>query len=570
MDILFFKVWRNLYIRNKILLDLELFEKNNTIVFYSLYELKNLKNKGYVKSIIYSCRDVVVTKDEWNSFTSLETINFLVPVDFKIVKELPNWIKEIKLDYFDDLLNFDCSFYPKSLTSLSNLNYNTFPIINNNGYDDEDYDYEEDDYDNYGYSALSNNNLQRPIKIPENIINLDFCYVETFDWKLSKIFKDSHKNKKLVSLSINDSVNDNGDSYLTIGDITNSFPSLKILKLPHYKVTLIPPPSLKSSTSTSSKNKKEKDEKEEDDKPQPLEKLIPKSVTDLSIGIDHNVKIVKGSIPNHIKSLSLQRMKTLSTIDKPTILSIEENSIPLSITKLEIDCTRINQLSSSSSSSIFPNSIKWLKLHGNSIKKLTKQILPNSLEVLEISDEIEIEDGSLPDTLKTLKIFSSFNNYDDEGNITNTIHINGNNESKVTHKLVSPIPQSVTCLSIDTEFIEPIKPGDIPNSVTQLEFGKLYNHSLSTVGIIPSNIRTLKILNRISIEPSVLSSSSSLVNLIINSDFNLNTLTTKNGLPSSLFRIIFLTNILNHSNYNSSINDLNIPSSIRIVNRIIG
>jgi hypothetical protein len=56
------------------------------------------------------------------------------------------------------------------------------------------------------------------------------------------------------------------------------------------------------------------------------------------------------------------------------------------------------------------------------------------------------------------------------------------------------IPDSVTILNFDFHFNQPLKKGDIPNSVTTLQFGSQFNQPLSS-DVIPNSVKEI-FLNR--------------------------------------------------------------------------
>ncbi|KAM9979555.1 hypothetical protein ACTFIY_008787 [Dictyostelium cf. discoideum] len=202
-------------------------------------------------------------------------------------------------------------------------------------------------------------------------------------------------------------------------------------------------------------------------------------------------------------------------------------------------------------SPLFPNSIKWLRLIGEPIRIINNKnsVLPKSLEILEISDDIEIEDGALLSINNTLHTFK----------VVNEKSFNQDDCSSIYKNFYSPLPNSLKCLVIDSQNFNQFKPNEIPSSVTSLEFGNKFSHFIKLPNIIPNNVLTLKILNQI-IKISV-PLPNSIITLFVNYKYDIIIIYNNNNNNTGSF-------IVDNSNFKTLIKQLEqLPNSIRIINK---
>ncbi|KAN0025426.1 hypothetical protein ACTFIU_003687 [Dictyostelium citrinum] len=556
---LFFKVWRNIYLKKLILQHAELFDLYNDIVIESRNGLLKFKNKEYVKSIIYSGSEKLL-KIDFIGYDSLETIEYkcIMECSIDIPNQIPNNIKLLILPTHNNY-NFNLSLLPNSITSI--INFNLYPEIYSGS----------SEYSKINNNIINNKNNNDKeddiILIPNNIKSL----IILDNNKTNNINNDNNSNNKI---NLNNLIKYNGHlefikvvnthgyfNELQVNNIT-MFRQLKVLNIPNFIYS-----DSKDHSNT-------------------LDKFIPKSVTDLTIGIRFNEIITKYTIPNNLKSFSLVINHYESRLNnnnnnfnnKIKVYGMfEKYSIPSSINKLSIDCSLIiNQITKedhyecddhfSDISPLFPNSIKWLRLIGEPIIIKNNGTLPKSLEILEISDDIEIEDGtllSINNTLHTFKVVY-------EKRLTQDY-----NSKSIYKNFYSPLPLTLKRLIIDSPNFHSFKPNQLPLSITFLEFGNKYNNDITKSGILPNNIKILKIINKlINISSNALPNS--IKTLIVNykSDLYLLNKTLKSSSPSllsSLKRLIIYNNsnafIVNDEYFKTIIRPLQLPDSIRIINK---
>ncbi|KAN0026830.1 hypothetical protein ACTFIV_007821 [Dictyostelium citrinum] len=553
---LFFKVWRNIYLKKLILQHAELFDLYNDIVIECRNGLLKFKNKEYVKSIIYSGSEKLL-KIDFIGYDSLETIEYkcIMECSIDIPNQIPNKIKQLTLPTHNNY-NFNLSLLPNSITSI--INFNLYPEI-----------YSSSEYSKTNNNIINNNNNNKNDKeddiilIPNNIKSLII---------LDNNKTNNSNNNSNNKINLNNLIKYNG--HLEFIKVVNSnsyfnelqannitiFRQLKVLNIPNfvYRDTI-------DHTNT-------------------LDKFIPKSVTDLTIGIRFNEIITKYTIPNNLKSLSLvinhyeSRLYNKNNNNNIKVYGMfEKYSIPSSIKKLSIDCSLIiNQISKedhyecddhvSDISPLFPNSIKWLRLIGEPIRIKNNGTLPKSLEILEISDDIEIEDGSLLSINNTLHTFKVVN----EKRLTQDY-----NSKSIYKNFYSPLPLTLKRLIIDSPNFQSFKSNQLPLSISFLEFGNKYNIDITKSGILPNNIKVLKIINKfINISSNALPNS--IITLIVNykSDLYLLNKTLKSSsksLLSSLKRLVIYNNsntfIVNDDYFKTIIRPLQLPDSIKIINK---
>ncbi|KAM9998766.1 hypothetical protein ACTFIY_008419 [Dictyostelium cf. discoideum] len=144
-DEIFFKIWRNILIRNEILYHLRLYNihLNNRIEFYNIDGISKYKYKYYLNKIkITRCHSLSVeqkiqygiseisfdflklsTFDENTIPTSIHTINFGICCKLDKINVIPNSVKTIKFDLERELLKI--GILPSSLTCIEfNDKYN--------------------------------------------------------------------------------------------------------------------------------------------------------------------------------------------------------------------------------------------------------------------------------------------------------------------------------------------------------------------------------------------------------------------------------------------------------------
>jgi hypothetical protein len=236
----------------------------------------------------------------------------------------------------------------------------------------------------------------------------------------------------------------------------------------------------------------------------------------------------------HVRELVVYNNRTLlhlpnqlRTLHIPSIDFFGPSIYPSTLTVLSFDCIVWR------TSATLPQSLK--RLYFKDFRSARLPILPSSLELLhaENADNLQIEPGDIPPSLRTLMLSSSKNEPIFETgtalNAISTLHTNGRLSratatswpKTLTHLHLEPhvepyclqvlvpslvflprsltmlhlggefnerirrgvLPQSLTTLIFGDKFTKPISKGTLPDSITHLEFGPTYCESLDTIPI---------------------------------------------------------------------------------------
>ena len=233
--------------------------------------------------------------------------------------------------------------------------------------------------------------------------------------------------------------------------------------------------------------------------------IIPHSVTNLKIDLSHKTnayKIIPGFIPESVRHLVLR-----GRIEKIN------HALPNSLITLTFDNTHDwNAVFPD----MFPDTLETLTLGGH-VYSLRPGVVPqhvHTLSILNIHTEFSLLMGSIPSSVKTLKINSCnalitrgmlpegleslyIKNYNlplSKGVFPSTIfYLRLSKDYDGMYK-VGVIPSSVRILIFGESSNQPLLPGCIPNGVEKLTFGKNYNIGLRK-GVIPRTVTHLRLGN---------------------------------------------------------------------------
>ncbi|KAN0009656.1 hypothetical protein ACTFIU_006953 [Dictyostelium citrinum] len=125
IEILFFKVWRNIFIRNQIIEHLKIYKENKEVTINSKNDLLNNKYRDYFLKVIYQGSEMLYDNDLPENIEFLEVIN-----DFEIDDENllpfisfhkpPNSLKTLQISSGSNknMKPYPINFFPDSITTL--------------------------------------------------------------------------------------------------------------------------------------------------------------------------------------------------------------------------------------------------------------------------------------------------------------------------------------------------------------------------------------------------------------------------------------------------------------------
>ncbi|KAN0024335.1 hypothetical protein ACTFIV_008741 [Dictyostelium citrinum] len=424
-DQLFFKVWRNKYIRTIINEYRILFQKNKKVKFLSYKEFKEYNEKEFVLNIDYQSNELLKDGD-LKEYPLLRVINLRDPIftdvsssifeNTSIVKikfpqykrnsdppltdinKLPNTIKSIKQFPYD--LNLPI---PKSIQKIT---------ITNNYF-----------YNNFSLNFLTQPNNQENSSTNNNNYNITTS---------SSLFSN---NENIKTLKFNSSWSNNKTIFLE-----NTFPkNLKTLDLGSYSQIL-----------------------NENVLPTTLEKLLfsggysitfysnkllsLNNLTHLSL-LHQNVLLESNSLPPNLTYLSI------ANLGNPVV---DNSIIPRNLKTLIIHPTfRPDFKSISILYGTFPNSLTNLKCEGYKLSSIPKKFKTNN------KDDINYYPCFFPNSIKSLSIGSNFS-----GGFGPGFFFPLESSSSLCN---------ITSITFGYHFNEIILPNILPKSLTYLKFGKTYN-----------------------------------------------------------------------------------------------
>ncbi|KAM9995662.1 hypothetical protein ACTFIY_001851 [Dictyostelium cf. discoideum] len=507
---IFFKVFKNIYIKQIIFKHIRIYKENKYTVFYSRKELIEYKEREYIEFIEYVGSEKLEYGDlpshgilEKVSFTNYTGIidGIIIPMGVSTVIYPSLYVCETIL-----------STLPKSVTSVENLFFFNSP-----------------------------KDTSSPI--PETIEKISFHVFLNPDFLKGKIFPKSLKelsvpshNEKLFYFK-NGEVPDSVE-YLKIDiyleadketELLSFLPkNLKILDLEMQgKIT---PFSLPNSITTLNI-------RPYNDPVEIKRDMIPQSVTSLKIDGSRFISIERDSLTNSLTILNLK-----FSYHNP-VVEIKKHMIPQSVTKLTIECTNNYCSIERDSLNSLLNLTELSFIKANIKPALVSNGLPPNLKKLDLSLRLErltfekncfsesltqlnfisqeswsykthgspgfqmFDSNSFPKSLKSLNLPFSFNQplkLTDEYILkTNGLFKTAIQSIFLINEFIPGflIPRNVVSLTTGYFFNQPINIGDLPDSLTYLQIGEVSPFTGSKFkqtllkNSIPNNIQTLILPN---------------------------------------------------------------------------
>ncbi|KAN0038828.1 hypothetical protein ACTA71_001019 [Dictyostelium dimigraforme] len=453
-DILFFKVFRNCFLRNIIFNHVQIFLKNRKVEFKSIKELKEFKYRDYIESLKLKSKERLKKGD-------IPDNGVIKKVIFTSISNLPKKTETQHYILYDDgattrtisKTTFNNSIIPKTVEHREirfpitcydeDINFSMIPSffnsIVNMGIQDRDVE------------SLYENLLRFP-----SLIKLSISVCSRFNLQISPKLFQNHSTT-LTSLDMGKDWNNNGKS-IQLGDL-NYLINLKTLKMSSYRKEIhanVLPPNLEKLSVCEfiycgdvNKN---------------TMWIIPKSIKKLTISDSHmytnsfscrkNMNLCKGFLPDGLTHLELFARKIV----------IEPHGIPETVEYLYIDkiLTEFPTLSSNQ----LPRSLK-------------------RLEIIPTTSNFIIDQDALSN-LNQLVSFSILSFYDSEFS-----------PSCWNHKIYNGFfPQSITSIDFGQHFNQPLTTqhiGLFPISLRELAFGR-YNHPIP-LGLLPNQLKSLSFRN---------------------------------------------------------------------------
>ncbi|GAM23710.1 hypothetical protein SAMD00019534_068850 [Acytostelium subglobosum LB1] len=232
--------------------------------------------------------------------------------------------------------------------------------------------------------------------------------------------------------------------------------------------------------------------------------VLPNQLQSLTLGKEYNQIFRVGSLPPALTHLSF-----LSSIESKYNQEFQLGVLPASLQTLTLGHT----FKQSIRRGILPNSLTNIDLPMNGDQVIEPGALPNSLISLTLSVNPVISVGMLPNSLQSLYITSRFADVIPMGALPESLtklSFEGclyldhpitpgtlpSSLKTLTIIYIHPIiqgtlPSALTSLKL-INFNRIIQPGVLPSSITALDLGHLYAHSL-TAKVLPSSLTSLRI-----------------------------------------------------------------------------
>ncbi|KAK5582247.1 hypothetical protein RB653_003830 [Dictyostelium firmibasis] len=506
-DKLFFKVWRNIFLKDKILEHLKLYSYNYwPRIFSDCQSIKKRETKEYLNSIHlisfpkYYVNDLdFLNKSKFDDYTDASMSDS--DDDYEIEKERhqPNpyvAIKKKEKYQISSLKNQRENHISKKnrkfsfkRSAINNINDDT----SSSSFSDSDSGSDIQDNNFYSDDELYSKYDENPPFKDENVIK------SILPFTLESIFIDFRRNSYFESPNCTIQNLPESVKYLKIGDLykdwfINSYfqngngenlTSLNLGESFNQEITPnLLPPNLLELTIGSDFTKQLKPN------------TLPITLKYLYIGYSFNVEISQvGILPNSLTDLRLARydrqfkgnlISSLNNLKKLILPSynhtIAIGSLPQSLEYLTLG----NSFKSQIKEGALPNNLKYLKIESNWKQEIQTKLLPKSLKTLKFKS-YALDIINLPSNLKYLYC----------GELNNkALHKNNNLISLVKSKFGNDsgsdgqLPKTLQSFKSGS-FNKIIYSNDFPNGLTNLDL-RSFNQQL-TPSTLPNTIKYLKL-----------------------------------------------------------------------------
>ncbi|KAN0026371.1 hypothetical protein ACTFIV_007355 [Dictyostelium citrinum] len=565
----FFKIWRNLVIRNIILSELKYFNLFYHKQSFDIAGYKSFPFKRYLREIeiqffkIQRDQLVEIIKELPNNITGLilKNLNYLKGPTIHITDLdsfnslgkpftkglLPSQLTVFSFDEIFNLKIKEIDSFPSNLKYLEFGKYfnHSLNSINEDDEDDEDKEDEEDedkdkykDEEDYGKSILPNNLLELKFH-PKSLFN-QIIYYNTLPKTLVKLTFGLAFNQELKVGILPDGLKELEFGYLYNQPI---------------RVNVLPKGLLKLKFGNSFNHSL-------------ANNILPSTLEVLKFGSEFNQKIHGNDLPKGLKEISFDSTSVFNqSIDSCNIVDCSSSSSSINnnnnnkyckecgdngtfstlknLTKLDIGYGFQHSLTKNS----IPNSVKYLSLGGwltsyslanvvntgmnpTLCKSIPPNVLPNSIVSLRVDPSYMIKKGSIPESVTKVDglnyKFSKFLP------LTNLKKLKLNDDFNEKLKGALDLPKDLQVLDMGGHFNEIIPPNSLPSSIEKLKLSTNFSKPLK-FDSLPISIRNLYL--GISFNDPVLSLPPFLETLNFGETFNLPF--NSNILPKSLRSLRF-------------------------------
>ncbi|KAM9978472.1 hypothetical protein ACTFIY_012214 [Dictyostelium cf. discoideum] len=495
---LFFKIYRNLFLKNEIFKHVKLYNKywKDSVVFRDVNKYNSFEFKEYLLNLEYSFSEHIkipnveilkIGNSFWDCKKSIESI----PENF-----IPSSVKDLTIGKPCFSNNTDpkerlCNIIPPTVTKLDLREYN---------------------------NPLNPGDIVKTLKS----LTISMCFSDELK---ESLWPDELELDELKILRYEELKNDcyfpkNYKSLEVSGNVPQIFNiNLLSLSLVRLKIEL---PKLSSMNLSTLKNLKYLSVW---DFIGDIEKgFLPEGLETLYIIIGNNFNIQVGSLPKSLKKLNMYPFKN----------KIELGVLPEGLEMLDIS----GETEEAFEVGVFPSSITYLDFgcFSKSMKKLKVGVLPSSLEAFSFPSvySFEIEEGLLPNSMGSLNLPKSFNQIITKTLLPNKLVQLDFGESFNSQIPPNTLPETLKYLTFGFVFNQDIDPFCFPNSIESIIFKSGFNKPLKA-GCWPTSLTTLDLGTSFNsdIEPHALPQS--LTSLSIEGLFN--KYFEPNTLPLSLLSL---------------------------------
>ncbi|KAN0030420.1 hypothetical protein ACTA71_010185 [Dictyostelium dimigraforme] len=473
-DYLFFSIWRNIFLRKYIFIQLNLLYRNKKVRIESLEELKNHKLKKYIEKIVY-CGDDIIDSNILLDYDILKCIEFKYHRFEMIPPILPMGLKTLIFPIIDNPLihNYkdieicNLSSIPNSITDVRNVyaNYQSFSIPSN---------IKRIDFKSFSQDVLCKCIINR---YNENNTENELLELGLFIDESKKL------NYDLIPRELIKRLHMEGKT-LDIGTLPRSLTKLKLdirLEIIIQDIDFLSFKSLKTLVLVSTY------------KIEIFNHVLPQSITKLKLDSPY-IRIGQKSLPSGLLFLS---------VSDTIINMVNNNWIPLSLKKLIIKRSlRAGWFGSMYSRLIIhhvnlPPKLVHLQFEDKGFGTGDNQILtpgciPKSLTYLNfgLNFNQEIFKNALPNLVE-IDFGSRFNRYLDPGVLPKESLKKLTLSKEFNKKLeVGALPDSITHLIFGYNYDQPII--SLPSSLTCLELNcPKYSHKIDTPHLFPPSLSKL-------------------------------------------------------------------------------